>query len=165
MFLTYSFLFLIMIYTLIREQLLHANIDDVWEFTSSPYNLKKITPEYMNFHIISSNLSKYIYPGMIINYTVSPILKINISWVAEITHVVEKKFFVDEQIIGPYTMWHHEHFFEITENGVLMKDIVTYKLPFGFIGDLMHRCFIKRQLNSIFDYRFKLMNQIFNEKV
>ena len=62
-------------------------------------------------------------------------------------------------------MWHHEHFFEIQENGVLMKDIITYQLPFGFIGDLMHVLFIKRQLNNIFDYRFKLMNQIFNKNI
>jgi len=165
MFLMYSFLFLIMIYRITRTQLLHANIDEVWEFASSPSNLKKITPDYMNFNIISPDLPKKIYPGMIINYIVSPILKINITWVAEITHIVEKKFFVDEQRIGPYKMWHHEHFFEIQENGVLMKDIITYQLPFGFIGDLMHALFIKRQLNNIFDYRFKLMNQIFNKNI
>ena len=75
MFLMYSCLFLIMIYRITRTQLLHANIDEVWEFASSPSNLKKITPDYMNFNIISPDLPKKIYPGMIINYIVSPIYK------------------------------------------------------------------------------------------
>jgi len=153
------------IYELRTIQELPISLKKSWDFFSSPVNLKKITPEHMNFNIISSDLPKKIYPGMIINYIVSPILKINMNWVAEITHIVEKKFFVDEQRVGPYKMWHHEHFFEIQENGVLIRDIVTYQLPFGFIGDLMHTLFIKRQLNNIFDYRFNLMNQIFNESI
>ena len=151
-----------MIYQIKTEQLLHASIDEVWEFASSPHNLKKITPKYMDFSIISEDLPNKIYPGMLISYMVAPIMKIKMLWVAEITQVVEKKFFIDEQRVGPYQIWHHEHFFEIQKNGVLMKDIVTYKLPFGFIGAFVNWIFIKRQLKSIFEYRFQAMNQIFN---
>ena len=154
--------YLIMIYQLKREQLLKASIEELWDFASSPYNLKQITPDYMNFSITSIDLSSKIYPGMLISYTVSPILKINMRWFAEITHVIDKKFFIDEQRVGPYKIWHHEHFFEPHQNGVMMRDIVTYQLPFGFVGDLAHWLFIKRQLNNIFDYRFKEMDKLFN---
>tara|TARA_B100001250_G_scaffold277078_1_gene239547 strand:- start:2127 stop:2582 length:456 start_codon:yes stop_codon:yes gene_type:complete len=151
-----------MIFKLTREQFLNSTIDEVWNFASSPYNLKKITPDYMDFSINSKDLAKKIYPGMIISYNVAPIFNINMTWVAEITHVVDKHFFVDEQRIGPYIMWHHEHFFETHKNGVIMRDVVTYKLPFGFIGVFMHWLFIKNKLNSIFDYRFEIMDKMFN---
>ena len=151
-----------MIHQLKTKQFLNASVDDVWEFVSSPANLKKITPPYMGFNITSEGLPDKMYPGMIISYKVSPILKIPTTWVTEITQVEEKKFFIDEQRVGPYQMWHHQHFFEKQYNGVLMKDIVTYKAPFGILGVLANSLFIKNKLDSIFRYRHQSLNKIFN---
>jgi len=151
-----------MIHQLKTEQFLRADIDKVWEFVSSPRNLKKITPPYMGFDITSDNLPDKMYAGMIITYKVSPILSIPTTWVTEITHVSEKKFFIDEQRVGPYTMWHHQHFFKKHKNGVLMNDIITYKAPFGPLGVLANHLFIHKKLKSIFDYRYKTLNKIFN---
>ncbi|MBF25919.1 MAG: hypothetical protein CMP49_05340 [Flavobacteriales bacterium] len=153
-----------MIYQLVKEQFLEANIDEVWDFVSSPKNLKKITPEQMNFIITSNNLASKMYPGMIITYKVSPIFKIPMNWVTEITHMQKNKYFVDEQRVGPYKIWHHQHLFEIKDNGVLMTDIISYKLPLGLLGNLVHRLFIRKQLESIFSFRFDKMNQIFNNR-
>ena len=145
-----------------KEQFLNASIEDVWDFASSPKNLKKITPDYMNFVIKSKNREEKIYPGMIICYKVSPLLKIPTSWVTEITHVEKNKFFVDEQRVGPYKIWHHEHLFKQEEKGVLMIDIISYKLPFGILGRLVNFLFIKNKINNIFNYRYDRMNKIFN---
>ena len=147
---------------IIREQLVKTNIDKLWSFVSSPKNLEKITPNYMKFNITSNNKNEAMYSGMIISYKVTPLLKLPLKWVTEITHLEEKKFFVDEQRIGPYKMWHHEHIFKIKENGVLMKDIVTYIPPFGLMGKIANYLFIKRRVNQIFDYRNKIITQIFN---
>ena len=84
-------------------QYLDTDIKSVWEFASSPKNLKKITPDYMLFNI-TSEIEDKMYPGMIISYQVAPILKLKLNWVTEIKHVVENKFFVDEQRIGPYAL-------------------------------------------------------------
>lgn len=151
-----------MIHQVRKEQFLNAKMEDVWDFVTSPYNLKKITPEYMNFLIKSKNMNEKIYPGMIICYKVSPILKIPTTWVTEITHVKKNEFFVDEQRVGPYKMWHHQHLFREEKNGVLMIDIVSYKLPFGMIGRLVNLLFIKNKINNIFNYRYEKMNEIFN---
>ena len=151
-----------MIHQLKTEQFLNSNIDHVWDFVSSPKNLKKITPPYMGFDITSTNLPDKMYAGMIITYKVSPIFSIPTTWVTEITHVSEKKFFIDEQRIGPYTMWHHQHFFKKHNNGVLMNDIITYKAPFGPLGVIANHLFISKKLKSIFDYRYKTLNKIFN---
>ena len=145
-----------------REQFVKTDIDTIWDFASSPKNLKEITPDYMLFDITSKDLPEKMYPGMIITYRVSPLLNIKMNWVTEITQVKDRHFFIDEQRLGPYTMWHHQHFFEEKDDGVLMTDIVTYIPPFGILGDIANTLFIKKQLKEIFDYRFKIMNQKFN---
>jgi ligand-binding SRPBCC domain-containing protein len=146
-----------------REQKVNASIDEVWDFISDPRNLKKITPKYMGFDIISQNLTPKMYPGMIIHYKVSPVLNIPTDWVTEITHVVDQKFFVDEQRLGPYKMWHHQHTIEPIANGTLMKDIVSYVPPFGLLGDSVNSIMIKRKLNEIFDYRWNAIVQEYGE--
>lgn len=146
-------------YRFYREQKLHASTEDLWDFISSPRNLKEITPPHMGFNITSPNLPEKMYPGMVISYKVRPLLGIKTDWVTEITHVQEGRYFVDEQRIGPYTLWHHEHFLEPTEDGVLMKDIITYQPPFGILGALANSLFIKKQLNVIFDYRRRVLEK------
>ena len=90
---------------------------------------------------------------MVISYAVKPLLGIKTTWVTEITQVIEKKYFVDEQRIGPYSLWHHQHIIEPIDNGVLMTDIVSYKPPFGILGALANTLIIKNKLNEIFDFR------------
>ena len=148
-------------YKLERIQKLPISISTAWDFFSNPINLSKITPPYMNFKIIDG-ADGGIYPGKIISYTVTPILNFKLNWVTEITQVKENKFFIDEQRLGPYKMWHHQHIFIDNDDHVLMKDIVTYIPPFGLLGDMANKLFIKRQLNEIFNYRFVEMNKIFN---
>lgn len=148
-------------YQLVKKQFVPATIDEVWDFISSPKNLKEITPERMGFDITSPNLPEKMYPGMIISYKVRPLLGIPMTWVTEITHVVEKKYFVDEQRVGPYAMWHHQHFIEPHENGVMMRDIISYKPPMGFLGSIANMLIIRRQLEGIFAYREKALKKRF----
>lgn len=150
-------------YQLKKTQKVPATIDEIWDFISSPANLKKITPKHMGFDITSGILPPKMYPGMIISYKVSPVLGIKMTWVTEITQVKEKEYFVDEQRIGPYKMWHHEHKIEAIEDGVLMTDIVSYQPPFGFIGAIANSVIIKKQLQEIFDYRTHAMERFFGK--
>ncbi|MEZ4936462.1 MAG: SRPBCC family protein [Crocinitomicaceae bacterium] len=145
-----------------REQFLNASIEEVWDFISSPKNLKEITPDSMGFDITSEALPDKMYEGMIISYKVKPLLGIPTTWVTEITHVQDLHYFVDEQRIGPYKMWHHEHFLEEKDGGVVMKDIISYQPPFGFLGRIANALLIKSKLGSIFDYRFKVLEQKYN---
>jgi ligand-binding SRPBCC domain-containing protein len=140
--------------------LLKAPLEKVWDFFSSPQNLKKITPAAMGFHIIMGGNTK-MYPGQIIAYKVKPLLGIPTLWVTEITHVEPNRFFVDEQRIGPYKMWHHEHHFEPVEGGVKMTDIVSYRLPFGILGKLVNWLFVGKKVAGIFKYREQVIGQFF----
>lgn len=136
-----------------EEMEVHASIDEIWNFISSPMNLKEITPDYMGFEITSQRLPEKVYPGLMISYRVRPVLGINMNWLTEITQVEAPFYFVDEQRAGPYALWHHEHRLRPTEKGVLMIDLVTYRPPAGPLGDLAHHLFIKKQLEGIFRYR------------
>jgi len=144
------------------EQKINTSIDEIWDFISSPTNLKEITPDYMGFDIMNSiQLSEKMYEGMIIGYKVSPILGIKTTWVTEITHIRNKEFFIDEQRIGPYTMWHHQHLIRPIENGVLMTDIVSYQPPFGVIGAIANKLVIQSKLKQIFNYRTASLDKKF----
>jgi ligand-binding SRPBCC domain-containing protein len=144
-----------------KELKIHASVEEVWDFISSPRNLKEITPDYMGFDITSKDLPEKMYPGMIISYIVKPILNIKTTWVTEITQVKEQKYFVDEQRVGPYALWHHEHILEKMDDGVLMTDIVSYKTPFGFLGSIANKLFIRKKLHEIFNYRTKILMKKF----
>ncbi|MGE5447193.1 MAG: SRPBCC family protein [Bacteroidales bacterium] len=140
------------IYLLEASQYLDISMDEAWPFFSSPGNLSLITPSHMGFRITSAT-PDVMYPGQIITYRVSPFWGYTTHWVTEITHVSDKHFFVDEQRLGPYKIWHHEHLFEKQGKGILMTDRVYYRLPFGIIGQIAHTLFVRRQLKKIFLFR------------
>ncbi len=148
-------------YQFIHEQLFHASVEEMWSFISAPKNLKEITPDYMGFEVTTPYLSEKMYAGMIISYKVSPVLNFKVDWVTEITHVKENEFFVDEQRIGPYKLWHHQHHLIQMQEGVLMRDIVTYQPPFGFLGALANKLLISKKLNEIFNYRKVVLEKKF----
>ncbi len=151
------------VYLIQQSQIIPATMDEVWQFISSPANLKHITPEYMGFDIVTPNLPEKMYPGMIITYKVSPLLGIKTTWVTEITHVLEGKYFVDEQRVGPYKMWHHQHHIKPVDKGVLMTDIVHYQPPLGFLGAMANRIIIRKKLNEIFSYRTERLEETFGK--
>lgn len=148
-------------YKLYRKTELPISIDEAWDFFSSPLNLKKITPPYLGFEVTSENPEK-MYPGMIITYIVKPVLGIPLKWMTEITQVRDKEFFIDEQRVGPYKLWHHQHLFTQTSTGVIMEDIIHYMLPFGILGRIAHSLFVKNQLNGIFNHRTNVTNELWS---
>ena len=149
------------VYSLKTVQHLPITMEQAWNFFSSPANLKEITPANLGFNIVSQHHGEKMYAGQIIEYTVKPVLGLPLYWMTEITHVEDKKYFVDEQRFGPYSMWHHQHHFKATANGVEMTDIVHYKLPFWFLGDIANMLFVNQQLKTIFDYRHKIVEKKF----
>lgn len=149
------------VYSLKTVQHIPADLKTTWAFFSNPANLQQITPAAMRFEIKSKHHGPVMYPGQIIEYKVRPVLGIPMYWMTEITHVEEGRFFVDEQRFGPYSLWHHQHHFKEVDGGVEMTDIVHYKIPLGFLGDIAHALFVKKQLDQIFDYRFKAVETLF----
>jgi ligand-binding SRPBCC domain-containing protein len=153
------------VYKIKKAQTFPISISQAWDFFSSPDNLPKITPPDLGLTITSDSPGNgKMYTGQIIEYTVKPVLGIPQYWMTEITHVEHEKFFIDEQRVGPYSIWHHQHLFKETGNGIEMTDIIHYKLPLWILGDIANSLFVKNQLAKIFDYRFKKAEELFGKK-
>ncbi|WP_437918157.1 SRPBCC family protein [Sphingobacterium sp. LRF_L2] len=151
-----------MIYTLKRTQYFDCSIEDAWLFFTDPHNLATITPVDLNFKVLDNLDGVGIFEGMLINYYVSPLFNIPLRWQTEIVQVKYQESFVDRQRKGPYALWEHLHEFIPHENGVMMKDTVRYKLPFGVLGRLAHVFLVKRKLHEIFNYRYLTLESILN---
>ena len=149
------------VYSFKTVQHIPISLNEDWDFFSNPANLKKITPDDLGFKIISKFQGNSIYAGELIEYKVSPIMGIPLYWMTEITQVDYKKYFVDEQRFGPYSMWHHQHHFKEVEGGVEMTDIVHYKLPGWFLGGIANRLIVKKQLKKIFNFRQQKVDLMF----
>ena len=139
-----------------RQQIIPITLTQAWSFFGRPENLVDITPPSLGFRVTSSAQGP-MYSGMILTYSVSPLLGLARPWVTEITHCREPYFFVDEQRLGPYRFWHHQHHSREVAGGVEVLDLVHYLLPFGLLGQ------VRRRLAAIFDYRREAVQQRFNK--
>src|SRR5262249_14357934 len=142
------------VYYLHAEQLLPVDLQTAWAFFSSPNNLAKITPPEMGFIPLTPMADEAeIHTGMLIEYTVKPLLGIPLHWQTEIKTVEKPYRFVDIQLKGPYRLWEHTHTFTQTGKGVLMKDEVKYQLPLGPLGSVAHALLVRRKLQALFRFR------------
>lgn len=148
-------------YQLSRTTLIPTSLDKAWDFFSDPRNLAYITPPEMDFRIRSPLQNGDFYEGMHIEYTVRPVAGIPMKWVSKISDLEEKRRFVDEQVVGPYAHWVHTHEFSEVKGGVEIRDTVDYRIPFGFLGKLLHKVLIRRKLEEIFDFREKKIQFLF----
>lgn len=150
------------VHTLQTKQIIRASLDEAWGFFSNPRNLAKITPPELGFEVLTTDLSERIYAGMMIAYRVRPLFGLPMTWLSEITLVEDGVRFIDEQRVGPYAVWHHEHSFHDLGGGLIeMQDRATYVLPFAPLGDLAHPLLVKPQLERIFAYREKAVRVLF----
>ena len=149
-----------MIYTLHREQIIPASMERVWAYFATPRNLNEMTPPDMAFEFLQGG-DEPMYAGQVIAYKVAILPRVRVRWLTQITHVEPGYRFIDEQRMGPYRLWIHEHRFEPLPDGVRMIDHVTYALPFGPLGSLVHGLYVRRRLAQIFDYRREKVKELF----
>ena len=145
------------------EITLNAPAGQVWEFLATPLNLNELTPPDLDFKIITE-LPDKMYNGLLIEYQIRIPLFGAHRWLTEIKHIHEGISFVDEQRVGPYKLWYHQHTIEPQGYSTTrMIDRVTYKLPFGPLGALVHQLKVKPMLDGIFDYRTQRLYELFGE--
>lgn len=148
------------LYRIESVQEVPANLDEVWGFFSSPDNLSYLTPSGLDFSITTPEAGS-MYPGQLIVYRFRPFFWMKMQWVAEITQVEDRSYFIDEQRMGPFRFWRHEHHFSPTSGGVMIKDILYYRMPFGILGRMAHFLLIGRNMDRVFRYRQERLRQLF----
>ena len=146
------------IYELNKTQFINQPIDVVFDFFSKPENLALITPLKLAFKILTPTPIT-INRGTLIDYTIS-FMRLPVHWRTLITKYNPPYEFVDEQIKGPYFFWHHTHTFKAVNGGSEIKDKVRYSIPMGYLGQLIHKIWIKKYLEKIFEYRKKVIDKL-----
>lgn len=147
-------------YRLTNTQKLPISLDEAWEFLSNPTQLENITTDELSFQKLHDIPDK-MYEGMLMQLRLKPFLGIPIDWLTEITHIKEKEYFIDEQRVGPFRFWHHEHRVLPIEGGVEIQDTVHYVMPFSIFGRFVHWLFLRKQVENIFIYREETMEKVF----
>lgn len=153
---------MIRFHTLRREQWIPRPIDEVFAFFADARNLEAITPPWLGFRILGMSFG-VISAGTEIRYRLR-LHGIPIFWKTGIRRWQSPYRFVDVQRSGPYRLWHHTHRFEAHEGKTRMIDIVRYRLPFGSLGRLVHAFKVRGELQRIFDYRRRRIQELFAEQ-
>lgn len=151
------------VHVLARSQWVPAGIEQVFPFFQDAGNLVRITPPSLRFEILSP-LPVDMHEGALIDYVVRVGL-LPFRWTTLITRYNAPTSFVDVQLKGPYSYWHHDHEFISTRGGTEIRDTVHYALPAGPLGSLMHALLVKRKLQRIFDYRSTIIQELFTARV
>ena len=139
-------------YLLRASQILPVPIEKAFSFFEKPEDLFEITPDWLDFKLVNAAVKGATYEGAEFDYIIKW-LAIPIKWHAKIVEYLPPEQFTDVQVRGPYALWKHLHTFEAVPNGTLMRDSITYRIPFGFIGEILHKFIILKQLRDIFSYR------------
>lgn len=149
-------------FELLRYQYIPRQIEHVFDFFSKAENLEEITPKSLNFKIISKSTSD-IQTDTKINYKLK-VHGIPMNWQGQILDYRENECFIDDQLKGPYKKWYHRHnFIAARDGGTIIRDRVTYKLPFGILGSIVAGWLVTKDVQNIFKYRFKIVEQKFNQ--
>lgn len=146
-------------YHLARRQRVPRPRHEVFAFFADAANLEKLTPPFLGFHILTP-MPIVMGVGARIDYKIS-LHGIKLTWQTVIESFDPDDRFVDVQMKGPYKWWHHTHTFADVPGGTEIGDEVDYEVGFGPLGTIAHGLFVKRQLRTIFDYRTRVMTELF----
>jgi ligand-binding SRPBCC domain-containing protein len=149
------------VHTLRREQRLPGSPAEVFAFFGDARNLEAITPPLLRFRVMDSGADAIeMGPGTLIRYRLR-VRGVPVGWLTAIREWDPPRRFVDEQLRGPYALWHHTHTFEALADGsTLMRDVVRYALPLGPLGELARRLVVGRDVEAIFDFRARRISEL-----
>ena len=147
------------IHTLRREQVLDAGVDRVFAFFADPLNLEAITPPLLRFEVITPG-QVTMRVGALIAYRLH-LHGVPISWLTSIQDWDPPHRFIDQQVRGPFALWHHTHeLFPSGPDGTRMRDTVRYAIGYGPLGEIAHRVLVRRDLETIFDFRARKVEEL-----
>ncbi len=141
--------------------IINRPLSEVFDYFSKAENLNSLTPPELNFSILTP-LPIEMYSGRLIDYKIE-LMGISFKWKTEITEWVPNQKFVDQQLKGPYKIWHHQHIFKDLGDKTEMTDIITYQSIGWIFAPFIHWLFVDQKVKEIFAYREKVLNEIFGQ--
>lgn len=147
------------VYELRRETVIPRPVTEIFDWFSDARNLEILTPRFLHFRILTPTPID-MKPGAKIEYSIR-VHGIPVRWKTTIESWDSPRSFVDTQTSGPYALWHHTHRFREQDGGTWMGDVVKYALPLGPLGQLAHWLMVRRDVETIFDYRATRIGELF----
>jgi len=135
----------------VSEQWVPHAPEEIWSYFCDERNLEELTPPFLKFKVLQKSTHE-LGDGTLIDYR----LRLNgipMGWQSRIENWEPARRFVDTQEKGPYSYWRHAHEFIPLANGTLMRDIVHYRLPCGWLGSIIAGWKVESQVDQIFSYR------------
>jgi ligand-binding SRPBCC domain-containing protein len=142
-----------------RVQLIERPLVEVFPFFADAFNLERITPPFLHFKVLTPPPIE-MESGALLDYQIR-LYGLPMRWRTIIEEFTPGVRFVDRQLKGPYKLWHHTHTFHETNDGTVMTDLVRYQIAYGQLGALARRMLVERTLERIFDYRYRVIGEIF----
>jgi hypothetical protein len=146
-------------YRLERSQTVPRPRPEIFAFFCDAANLQKITPPFVGFEMLTPT-PLVIGEGTLIDYKIR-LYGVPVRWQTRIETFERDVAFTDIQLKGPYRRWHHRHAFTDVPGGTRMDDVVDYELPLGVLGSIAHALFVARSVEQIFEYRRKVITEMF----
>jgi ligand-binding SRPBCC domain-containing protein len=151
------------VHLLERSQRVDIPVERAFDFYADTRNLEPMTPPWLHFRLTSEGPAT-MEAGTLLDYTLR-LHGVPIRWTTRIETWSPPTGFVDTQLEGPYWLWEHTHVFEEDgEGGTAIHDRVRYAIPFGPLGAIAHRLFVRRDLERIFDYRSAAFSRLVIEE-
>lgn len=147
------------LHTIERKQFVPKPLKEVFAFFATPENLARLTPRSLDFQIMTPPPIE-MKAGTVFDYQIR-LAGLPVRWTTLIDTYDPPHRFVDVQIKGPYSFWHHTHIFREIEGGTEVSDRVVYSMPFGVLGNLINSVWVRKDLDHIFSYRMKVIGDIF----
>lgn len=147
---------------LIFEQWINKSKEELFPFFSDVKNLAKITPEHLNFQVLSSS-SENVGAGTEFKYKLK-IKGFYILWTSKIMEWDPPHQFIDQQEKGPYKKWRHLHQLTELAGGTVIKDVIDFEIPLGAIGYGATSWMVTKDLHDIFHHRLKAIDLLFRSK-
>jgi uncharacterized protein len=141
------------------EQRVDRPLGEVFEFFSRAENLERITPPFLRFSLTGDPVNE-VAEGTLISYRLR-VHGVPIRWVSRIEEFEPGSVFVDRQLTGPYKLWVHRHEFSPDGDATIVRDRVRYQLPLCILGALANAVLVRRDIEQIFAYRRRAIDQIF----
>lgn len=147
--------------TFIKSSYINCEVSDLFDFHLDTNNLTYITPSDTKVELLTKDFKPIQ----------SQILKIKSTkyfipmyWEVKIEKIDNPNLLVDLALKSPFAFWEHKHIFIKHGNMSELKDVITYSLPFGFIGKIFN-FLIKKDIEKMFNYRHKMTKEILEKKV
>lgn len=125
--------------------------DELWAWHARPGALERLTPPWERVRVVARTGG--LEDGTRIALVV-PVGPLRLTWVSRHHHVTPGRYFVDEQIQGPFVRWVHTHvMLPDGPSASILEDRIEYAAPGGPVGRALAGWLVPGRLEAMFRYR------------